>query len=94
MAAYLIGHISIKDPEKWEAYVKGVAVSLEPYDATVLFRGKRFNTLAGEHSYSNAVAIQFPSQAMLQEWYQSENYQKLIPLRNSAADVVIASYDS
>ncbi len=31
MAAYLIGHITIKDPVKWEKYVQGVQVSLAPF---------------------------------------------------------------
>jgi len=93
MAAYLVGHITIKDPEKWGTYVKGVAVSLEPFDADILFRGKRFNVLAGEHLHSNTVAIRFPNQEILQQWYHSENYQKLIPIRDAAADVVIVTYD-
>jgi len=93
MAAYLVGHISIKDPAKWEEYIKGVAVSLEPFEANILFRGKCFNVLAGEHLHTNTVAIQFPSQTVLQQWYHSENYQKLIPIRDEAADVVIISYD-
>lgn len=93
MAAYLIGHITIKNPVKWNQYVEGVRNSLIPFKAEVVFRGKRASVLTGEHSYLDTVVIKFPDQPTLQSWYQSETYQQLIPIRDSAADVVIISYD-
>ena len=94
MAAYLIGHIKIKDPVKWEQYVEGVRVSLEPFEAKILFRGKRAAIFAGEHPYDQTVVIEFPDQTTIQKWYNSENYQRIIPIRQEAADVVIISYDA
>ena len=94
MAAYLIGHITIKNPVKWEEYVEGVRVSLEPFEAKVIFRGKRATIFAGEHPYDHTVVAEFPDQSAIQRWYNSENYQKLIPIRREAADVVIISYDT
>ena len=94
MAAYLIGHITVKNPDKWKIYVSGVQKSLEPFEAEVIFRGKRARVLAGEHPYQNTVVIKFPDQPTLQKWYQSESYQALIPVREQAADVVIISYDA
>jgi len=40
------------------------------------------------------VVIKFPDQPTLQNWYNSESYQQLIPTRDRAADVVIISYDA
>ncbi|UCD79139.1 MAG: DUF1330 domain-containing protein [Desulfobacterales bacterium] len=94
MAAYLIGHIRIKDPAQWNVYVEGVRKSLIPFEAQVIFRGKRASVLAGEHPYQDTVVIKFPDQSALQKWYRSESYQELIPIRDSAADVVIISYDA
>ena len=94
MAAYLIGHITIKDPVKWEKYVQGVQESLAPYEANIIFRGKRINVFTGEHPYHNTVVIEFSDPSAMQQWYSSENYQKLIPLRDEAADVVIIGYDT
>ena len=94
MAAYLIGHILIKDPAKWRVYVDGVQKSLIPYEAQVIFRGKRASVLAGAHPYQDTVVIKFPDQPTLQNWYYSASYQELIPIRNKAADVVIISYDA
>jgi uncharacterized protein (DUF1330 family) len=94
MSAYLIGHITVKDAELWERYVEGVGKSLEPYEAEVIFRGKRSKVLTGKHTHENTVVIQFPDQKILQNWYYSKEYQDLIPIRDKAADVVIISYDA
>ena len=94
MAAYLIGHITIKNSEKWKTYVEGVQESLIPFAAQILFRGKRATVLTGKHSYEHTVVIKFPDQSSLQQWYHSKDYQALIPIRKEAADVVIISYDA
>jgi uncharacterized protein (DUF1330 family) len=93
MAAYLIGHISVKDPDLWQVYITGVRKSLIPFEADVVFRGQRAAILAGEHAYDQCVVIKFANQAALQEWYHSDLYQDLIATRNKAADVAIISYD-
>ena len=94
MAAYLIGHITIKDPIRWKTYVDGVGKSLMPFGAEIDFRGKIARVLSGEHSYQNTVVIRFSDQQTLQGWYDSKNYQDLIPIRDMAADVVLISYDT
>jgi len=94
MSAYLIGHITIKNPDKWKTYVEGVQQSLIPFNAEVVFRGKRATVLAGEHPHHHTVVIKFPDQPTLQQWYGSDTYQALIAVRDEAADVVIISYDA
>ena len=94
MAAYLIGHMTVKDPVQWKIYTEGVAKSLAPFGAEVIFRGKRAAVLTGEHSHQNSVVIRFPDQLTLEQWYNSKAYQELIPIRDQAADVVLISYDA
>jgi len=36
MDAYLIGHITIKDPTQWQIYVEGVQKSLIPFKAEIV----------------------------------------------------------
>ena len=91
--AYLIGQIRVNDPELWERYVEGVAHSLEPHGAQVLFRGKRNAILAGQSDKDLAVVIRFQDQTTLRNWFESRQYQELIPIRDQAADTVSASYD-
>lgn len=93
MAAYLVGHISVKDEELWQQYVSGVQGSLSTFDSEIIFRGKLASILAGNHPHNLVVVIKFSNQSELNEWFVSDIYQGLIPLRDRAADVVITTYD-
>ncbi|MGC8658137.1 MAG: DUF1330 domain-containing protein [Desulfomonilaceae bacterium] len=93
MSAFLIGHITLKDANKWAQYRKQVPATLEPWGAKLIFRGQRSKVLAGEHHYTDTVVIQFPSQDALDGWYSSEAYQALIPLRSEAADMTLVSFN-
>jgi uncharacterized protein (DUF1330 family) len=94
MPAYLIGQITIKNQEKWNTYIKGVGRSILPFNAEVIFRGRRSKVLAGNHPHEHTVVIKFTDQATLQDWFNSPDYQELIPIRDEAAEVVIVSYDA
>ena len=94
MASYLAGHITVKDDELWQKYVSGVQESLLPFDSKVVFRGKLASVLAGKHEHDLVVVIEFPDQSTLDNWYSSEKYQALIPLRDKAANVAIMAYEA
>jgi uncharacterized protein (DUF1330 family) len=88
-AAYLVGHMTIKDEEKWAAYRSKVPETLKDWGAEVVFRGKCGSVLYGQHEFTDTVIIRFPHMAALKGWYQSPAYQALIPLRNQGADMVL-----
>lgn len=92
-AAYAIGHISVKDEEKWAEYRGKVSATLSEWGAELVFRGQRIEVLSGEHGYDDAVVIRFPDADAMRGWYRSPAYQALIPLREQAADLVIIGYD-
>lgn len=92
MAAYLIGQITVKDEDLWLQYVAGVQESLAPFAAEVVFRGKRDQVLAGQNDKELVVVIAFSGPAPLDNWFNSDKYQSLIPLRDAAANVVITTY--
>ncbi|MCC6658634.1 MAG: DUF1330 domain-containing protein [Rhodocyclaceae bacterium] len=94
MAAYLIGHIKIKDPLKWETYRDQVPATLAPWNAELVFRGKAFAVLGGEHAHTDTVVIRFPDPASLRGWFESPAYQALIPLRQQAAEVTLIGYEA
>ena len=93
MASYLVGHITVKDEELWQQYVSGVQDSLSTFDSKIVFRGKLVSVLAGTHEHDLAVVIEFSDSTTLNNWFNSDKYQSLIPLRDEAADVVIISYN-
>lgn len=91
-AAYVIGHITVIDPEKWAEYRGRVPATLAPWGAELMLRGKRVAILAGGHAYEDVVVIRFPDQAAIDGWHSSAAYQALIPLRQQAAEVVLLAY--
>ena len=38
--------------------------------------------------------LRFPDVASIEAWHRSADYQALIPIREAAADIVLASYAS
>jgi uncharacterized protein (DUF1330 family) len=93
-SAYLVGHVTVKDPQKWAEYTSRVPATLGPWGAELVFRGKKAAVLGGEHSHTDIVVIRFPGIDSVNQWFSSAAYQALIPLREQAADVVLVSYDA
>jgi uncharacterized protein (DUF1330 family) len=93
-AAFLIGHMTIKDEDKWAEYRSKVPATLSPWGAEVVFRGKCRQILTGRHDYTDTVIIRFPDQDKLTGWYHSPTYQALIPLREQAAEMVLIGCES
>ena len=91
--AYVIGHITVKGTAKWTEYRNQVPATLEPWGAELVLRGKLASILAGEHTHNDTVVIRFPDIKAINSWYSSPAYQALIPLRETAAEIVLLSYE-
>ena len=91
--AYIVGHITVKNAEKWTEYRNQVPATLEPWGAKLVLRGKLVATLAGIHPHSDIVVIRFPDKEAANDWYSSPAYQALIPLRELAAEMVVLVYE-
>ncbi len=87
MSACVIGHITVRDEDKWAQYRAQVPATLAPWGAELLFRGQRADILAGNHAHLDTVVIRFPDADTVDAWYNSPEYQALIPLRQQAADL-------
>jgi uncharacterized protein (DUF1330 family) len=94
MPAYIIGHISIKDPAKWAEYRDKVPATMTAWGGELVFRGKRIKVLNGVHAQTDTVVGRFPDKAALAAWHDSPEYQALIPLRDAGADVTLIGYDA
>ncbi|MFT3757919.1 DUF1330 domain-containing protein [Thauera sp.] len=94
MTAYVIGHITVKDPDKWAEYRSQVPETLTPWGAELVLRGHQAEVLSGQHRHTDTVVICFPDSKAIAEWYNSGAYQALVPLRTQAADIDLISYES
>jgi uncharacterized protein (DUF1330 family) len=92
MAAYLVGQITVKDPELWKEYTSRVPATFVPYGAEIVFRGRRASSLAGELDLDLVAVVRFPDHEALLAWHGSSAYQALIPTRDAAADTVVMGY--
>ena len=91
--AYVVGHLTVTNAEKWAEYRSQVPATLVPFGAELVLRGKRVALLAGEHPHSDIVVIRFPDKKAVDGWYSSPAYQALIPLRQQAAEMVLICYE-
>lgn len=91
--AYVIGHITVKNPEAWAEYRNRVPDTLTQWNAEVILRGKLSSILAGEHAHMDTVVILFPNLQAVHDWYASSAYQALIPLRQQAAEMTLLTYE-
>lgn len=93
MPAYLVGAITVRDPERWAEYVQRVGPTFVPHGGELLFRGTHALQLAGSTPPPLIVTARFPTLATLRAWHDSADYQALVPLRDAAADVALAAYE-
>lgn len=92
MSAYIVGTITVRDEARWARYVEAVAGTFERFGGEVMLRAGAPVSLAGRAHGSRVVVARFADMAALRRWFDSAEYQSLIPLRDAAADVVLTAY--
>ena len=90
--AFVVGQMTVKQPEKWAQYRSQVLATLLPFGGELVFRGEQVQSFSGVNPHPDIVVIRFPSLDHAQGWHASAAYQSLIPLRQEAADVVLTTY--
>jgi len=86
MSAYIIGKVSITDPETYKKYADKTPALLEKHGGKFLVRGGEVETLEGQAFTDRVVVIEFPSQQALQDWYNDPDYQAAMVFRHAASD--------
>ncbi len=92
--AYIIGNITVIDQDKWAEYRSKVPATLTPWEGELVFRGKQLQVLGGNYQHTDCVVIRFPNMDALNNWFNSDAYQALIPIREQAAKMDLISYQS
>ena len=91
MAAYVIAHIDVKDPVRYEDYKKMSPVSIGKYGGRFIARGGAVEVLEGTWEPKRLVLVEFPSVDAARQWYESEDYAPAKALRQatSTGDLVM-----
>lgn len=90
MSALLSVTLKVKDPDRLKEYIAQVPATMAPFKATMISRGKISKVLNGEISHQIEAVFEFPSEAALESWHESDAYQAIIPLRNEVCDMTIS----
>jgi uncharacterized protein (DUF1330 family) len=85
MAAYLIAEVSVHDAAAFEEYRKLVPATIAAYGGRYVVRGGASETVEGSWQPKRLIVLEFPTMARAKEWYNSADYQKILPLRTRAS---------
>ena len=86
MPAYLIAHVHVTDPVKYEDYKRLVPASLAKYGGRFLVRGPVPEVLEGQWQPERLVIVEFPSVERARAWYESSEYAPAKALRQAASE--------
>lgn len=91
MPAYVIAHIDVKDPTRYEDYKRMSPISIEKFGGRFIARGGKTESLEGTWQPKRLVLIEFPSVERAREWWASEDYAPAKALRQatSTGDLVV-----
>lgn len=96
MSAYIVFHNLVTDPEKLQQYLPTALETLMAHGVETLVVSETSTILEGTPSFPRTVVLKFPSRAAAREWYDSPEYQKVLPLRLQATEgyaVLVDGYD-
>lgn len=94
MAAFVIALIDVVDPEAYKLYTVHTPRVIEQYGGRFVVRGGAPEALEGTLPASRFVVIEFADRAAARRFYESPEYQEIIPLRQAAAKGSIAVVDT
>lgn len=86
----MIARIDVTDPEEYAIYAGQTVALAERFGGRFLVKGGPQEVIEGE-APSRHVIVEFPSRAAAERWFNSPEYQRILPiaLRASTRDVVI-----
>lgn len=96
MAAYFIANISVTDPEGYQEYADRAPETIAEHGGKYIVRAGDQQVMEGDWQPNRLVVIEFPNREMAMKWYNSPDYQAILPLRqaNSSGSIVLVDgYD-
>lgn len=85
MSALVIVSFNMLDLKKLKQYSAAAGPTVASHGGEFLAKGA-FNTLYGKTNFSMTAVIHFSSVEAATNWYNCDDYQQIIPLRNEAME--------
>ena len=93
MAGYLVAHIKVTDPEAFKAYQVAVPPVIAKFGGRYLVRGGAVEIREGDWTEPRLVIVAFDSLDQARRFYDSPEYQAILPLRLAASEGTLAIVD-
>ena len=84
LPGYVVAEVDVTDPATFKQYSDKVPGTLAPFNAHVLIRGGKVESLEGDPP-KRFVVIQFDSFEKAKAWENSPAYEAIKPIRHSSA---------
>lgn len=85
MSCYFVANIKITDDKEYNNYLAEVDKVFAKYNGKYLALDENPTLLEGKWDYSRSIIIEFESESDFKEWYYSDDYQRILKHRLTAA---------
>lgn len=85
MAAYVIAQVTVTNPEDYVKYSSKTGDLAAKFGGKFLAKGGEMRCLEGPCHQRNVI-IEFPDMEAAQRWYDSPEYQAILPIRKENSE--------
>ena len=91
MKGYVVANVNIENWSAYEAYRSRTAEVIAQYGGRFLVRGGEVEVIEGDPGISRLIILEFPSVADAHRFYESPEYQAILPdrLNNATATLFV-----
>jgi uncharacterized protein (DUF1330 family) len=86
VAYVFVQSISVTDPDALARYQVMARQSIAQHGGQFIARGAQVTFLEGDGDFASIGVIHFPSAAIAQEWFTSDDYQAALEVRKTAGE--------
>jgi uncharacterized protein (DUF1330 family) len=90
VAAYIVAQLKVHDPAMFQRYREAVTPLIDRFGGRYRVRGGELEVLEGDWPLPRLVIIEFQSQDAARLFYESPEYQQILPLRQESARGTVA----
>ena len=84
MPAYFVAQYVVNDSDLYQEYAQGAGPTIGAYGGELISLDAAAETIEGEPPGPQTVILKFDSVEKAKEWYNSDDYQKVVGKRLSA----------
>ena len=86
MPAYIVTHNRIRNADKMQEYIPRALETMAPYNPEILVFDENSQVIEGSTNLLRTIVIKFDSRDAMMAWYNSPEYQEVLPLRLEATE--------